>query len=203
MFFRFSPPPEVITLGEAMAYVLSGMYGPVKDNGLRETCRCNTESRDVDVVVQCVVQCSCVDVVVFFHCFCKRTWELEMRSSSSFNCSVLESLRLGSDDMMCHVWHEIRAVFCHNFPNLKLCPCAKVLILDELLQKGYGLGSGWVAQLRLLSLLLMVESTRYVGHSKISCCFQAFHSSLRPTFATLANEFLQQIHTKTEEKDDK
>lgn len=34
----------------------------------------------------------------------QRTWELEMRSSSSFNCSVLESLWLGSDDMMCHVW---------------------------------------------------------------------------------------------------
>ena len=104
-----------------------------------------------------------------------------MRSSSSFNCSVLESLWLGSDDMMCHVW-----ICLGHFPNLKLC-CAKVLILDELLQKGYGLGSGWVAQLRLFSLLL-VESTRYVGHSKISCCFQAFHSSLRPTFATLATD---------------
>ena len=111
----------------------------------------------------------------------QRTWELEMRSSSSFNCSVLESLWLGSDDMMCHVW-----ICLGHFPNLKLC-CAKVLILDELLQKGYGLGSGWVAQLRLFSLL-MVESTRCVGHSKISCCFQAFHSSLRPTFATLATD---------------
>ncbi len=87
-------------------------------------------------------------------------------------------------------------VLSHNFPNLKLCSCAKVLILDELLQKEYGLGSGWVAQLRLLSLLLMVGSTSYVGHSKISCCPQAFHSSLRPTFATLANEFLQQIRSK-------
>ena len=63
-------------------------------------------SRGVDVDV----------VLMWFLMFLQRTWELEMRSSSSFNCSVLESLWLGSDDMMWHVCHETwRDMACHSW----------------------------------------------------------------------------------------
>jgi hypothetical protein len=70
---------KVITLGEAMAYVLSGMYGPVKASG-----QVGTVGSQLFILVFGIDMYRLGD----------RTWGLEMLSSSSSNCSALESLHL-------------------------------------------------------------------------------------------------------------
>lgn len=78
---QMSECAKVITLGEAMAYVLSGMYGPVKASGHRPV---GTVGSQLFILVNLGVWYRLGD----------RTWGLEMLSSSSSNCSALESLHL-------------------------------------------------------------------------------------------------------------
>ena len=75
---QMSECAKVITLGEAMAYVLSDMYGPVKASGQVGT-----------VGSQLFILVFGID-----NRLGDRTWGLEMLSSSSSNCSALESLHL-------------------------------------------------------------------------------------------------------------
>ena len=138
---------EVITLGQAMAYVLSGMYGPVK-----ATPHLPFPARQL----------------------VKRAPTQRLKDLGAGN-AILIILQL-----FCAGVIAPRPVWENRGPRpeeyIGFCLTAQVLILDELLQKGYGLGSGRLGY-RLSSPLLF-------------SCVQASPSLLRPTSEPCWQRFL-------------
>ena len=124
----------VITIGQSIVYVMTGMYGPPSELGAGV---CLVIILQVRLVEECVLSCS-IGVVSNTHTECS----LGPLFSSLLSSPLHLPLPLST-----HFLPLTPSLLTLLLPTLCLLPqllCAGlvVLLLDELLQKGYGLGSG-------------------------------------------------------------